>query len=81
LLAQTKELIPRAPDVDFLHIEVYEGFNDPGFVLGRESLAPAVTSFGLPTEPWVFVMDEQGVVTARLEGVLVDGELEGLLGL
>lgn len=81
LLAQMKEFIPKAPEVDFLHVEVYEGFNEPGFVPGRESLAPAVTAFGLPTEPWLFVMDEQGFVIARLEGVLANGELEDLLGL
>lgn len=81
LVNQTKEIIPKAPDVNFLHIEVYEGFNEVGFVPGFDSLAPAVTAFGLPTEPWMFVMDEQGIVIARLEGVLADGELERILGL
>jgi hypothetical protein len=35
--------------------------------------------FGLPSEPWIFVMDEEGVVIARIEGVLGDGELEAIL--
>ena len=43
------------------------------------SLADAGGEFRLPSEPWIFVMDEQGTVTARLEGVLAPGELEELL--
>ncbi len=81
LLNQVKDLMPRAPDVDFVHIEVYEGFNEPGFVPDGDHLAPAVDEFGLLNEPWIFVMDESGIVISRLEGVLVDGELEGILGL
>ena len=48
--------------VAFIHQEVYEE-NDPdkGF---RESLE----TYGLPTEPWLFVIDADGKVTARLEG-------------
>jgi hypothetical protein len=81
LVNQTKELISSAPGVDFLHIEVYEGFYEDGFAPGPDNLAPAVAAFGLPTEPWMFVMDEHGIVIARLEGVLVEGELEQILGL
>jgi len=44
-------------------------------------LAPAVDEFGLLNEPWIFVMDESGIVISRLEGVLIDGELEAILGL
>jgi len=81
LLNQTKELIDRAPDVDFVHIEVYEGFNEVGFAPDGEHLAPSVVAFGLPSEPWLFVVDEQGLVVARLEGVIGEGELEALLGI
>lgn len=81
LVDQTKTIVPKAPDVNFIHIEVYEGFNDDGFAPSVDNLAPSVTAFGLPTEPWMFVMDEQGIVIARLEGVLAEGELEGILGL
>ncbi len=63
----------------FLHIEVYGGFNEPGFEPDVAHLVPAVVAFGLPTEPWVFVMDEEGVVIGRFDGVLGDGEIESLL--
>ncbi|MEN8041287.1 MAG: hypothetical protein ABFR95_07260 [Actinomycetota bacterium] len=79
MLATTKDLSEAYPDVNFLHIEVYGGFNEPGFAPDLEHLVPAVVAYGLPTEPWVFVVDEQGMVTGRFDGVLGDGEVEALL--
>ena len=48
--------------MEFIHQEVFVD-NDPSAGV-REPLA----EFGLSTEPWLFVVDEKGVVTARLEG-------------
>jgi hypothetical protein len=48
--------------VDFIHQEVYVD-NDANKGL-REPLA----QFGLPTEPWLFTVDKNGDVAARLEG-------------
>jgi hypothetical protein len=79
MLEQTKTMAGEYPGVDFLHIEVYGGFNEPGFEPDVAHLVPAVVAFGLPTEPWVFVMDEEGVVIGRFDGVLGDGEIESLL--
>lgn len=79
MMRMTKEVAPRYPDVNWVHVEVYVGFNEEGFAPDGDHLAPAVTAFGLPSEPWIFVMDEQGMVTARIEGVLGPGELEAAL--
>jgi len=79
MMAQAKEISSSYPEVNWIHVEVYSGFNEPGFAPDADHLVPAVVEFGLPSEPWIFVMDENGVVAARLEGVLDDGELEGLL--
>jgi hypothetical protein len=79
LVNQAKALVATTPGVNFIHIEVYEGFTEDGFAPDAEHLAPAVLAFGLPSEPWVFVMDEFGVVIARIEGVLGEGELEAIL--
>jgi len=48
--------------VAFIHQEVYRD-NDPAKGV-REPLA----RFNLPTEPWLFVVDGDGRITARLEG-------------
>ncbi len=79
MLSQTKEMSTVYTDVDFLHIEVYGGFNEDGFAPDFDHLVPAVLAFGLQTEPWVFVTDEAGVVTGRFDGVLGEGEVEALL--
>jgi hypothetical protein len=48
--------------MEFIHQEVYVD-NEPG-----KGLRPPLRAFNLRTEPWLFVVDETGEVTARLEG-------------
>jgi hypothetical protein len=48
--------------VDFIHQEVYTD-NDP-----NKGLRKPLQEFGLPTEPWLFVVGKDGKITARLEG-------------
>jgi hypothetical protein len=79
MMQNTKAARIGHPDVNWVHVEVYQGFNEDGFAPDTAHLAPAVVAYGLPSEPWVFVMDEDGVVVARFEGVLAPGELEAVL--
>ena len=58
--------------VNFIHIEVYETFEPL-------ELSPLMDQWGLTTEPWVFVIDEEGRVAARLEGNVTAAELEPIL--
>jgi len=67
------EAASRFGDVDFIHIEVYTNLDAASF--DELELAPAVTEWGLPSEPWVFVMDGNGVVSAAFEGALGTEEL------
>jgi hypothetical protein len=82
LLEQTKALAPQYPGVNFVHVEIYKGFNEPDFVPDGDHLADAVTASGwnLPSEPWVFVIDESGLITHRFEGVMDPSELRAALG-
>jgi hypothetical protein len=48
--------------VDFIHEEVYVD-NQPS-----KGLRPQLKAFHLRTEPWLFVMNRQGTIVARLEG-------------
>lgn len=79
MLEDVKAAAPGHPDVNFVHVEVYTGFNDDGFVPDSTHLAPAVLDWGLATEPWVFVVDGTGTVTHRFEGVMDPSELEAAL--
>ena len=60
-------------DVAFIHMEIYEGNQydpkDPKF-------RPQVEAFGLPTEPWLFVIDKDGKIATRIEGAFSVSELE-----
>ncbi len=58
-------------EVDWIHVEVYTNLADPA---GLE-LVPAVIEWNLPSEPWTFVIDGGGIITARLEGAMSDAEL------
>jgi hypothetical protein len=81
LLDHVKDIAPRHPDVSFIHVEVYTGLTDPDFAPDAEHLAPSVGPdwYNLPSEPWVFVIDAEGSVTARFEGVMDPAELDAIL--
>lgn len=81
-LDRVKEVKPEFPEVNFVHVEVYTGLQDPAFEPTAEFLAPALGPeyWNLPTEPWVFVVDSNGVVTARFEGTATVEDLRTSLG-
>ncbi|HSJ16828.1 MAG TPA: hypothetical protein VK920_01885 [Solirubrobacterales bacterium] len=57
-------------EVSFIHMEIYE---DNQFDKG---LRPQVEAYNLPTEPWVFVIDENGRVAEPIEGAASPEALE-----
>ncbi len=70
-----KELMPDyLPNVNFIHVEVYD-LSKPGELV----TVPAIQEWGLPSEPWVFVVDGQGKVAAKFEGALSPEELREAL--
>ncbi len=77
LLDQVKALRPGYPGIDFVHVEIYDDLQ----VEAVEDLTtvPAVTEWGLPSEPWVFVVDDAGNVTASFEGAASDAELQAAI--
>jgi hypothetical protein len=78
MLDTVKDAAMDHPDVTFIHVEVYENLEAPS----REelALAEAVEAWNLPSEPWTFIVDSDGTITARLEGTLSKNELDELLG-
>ena len=79
MLETVKGMMSQFPDVNWLHVEVYEGFNETGFEPTTNYLVEAVKVYNLPSEPWAFVMDEQGIIEARLEGAFDAVELAAIL--
>lgn len=60
--------------VNFLHIEPWD--LEIARSKGRLAPVPEFTEWMLPSEPWVFVVDEAGRVSARYEGLFTHEELE-----
>jgi hypothetical protein len=56
--------------VRWIHVEIYED-NDPA-----KGTNEWVRQWNLPSEPWVFVVDEKGVIRAKFEGAVSKDELE-----
>ena len=55
--------------IRFIHVEIYED-NDP-----KNGVNKWVREWNLPTEPWVFVVDGDGVIRTKFEGSVSLDEL------
>ena len=56
----------------FVHVEIYPSRNT-----GKP--VPALTEYGFSTEPWLLVVDRDGVIRARYEGPVTAGQIEDAL--
>jgi hypothetical protein len=77
MLDIAKELRPTHPQVNFVHVEVYENLDAPS--LNELRTVPAIEEWGFISEPWVYVVDSAGMVSARFEGAMNRSELEKAL--
>jgi hypothetical protein len=80
-LDRVKPIAAAHPDVTFINVEPYElelvdGQLQPVLTEDRLTPAPATDAWRLVSEPWVFVVDRNGVVTASLMLIFSDEELE-----
>ena len=64
-------------DIAFIHIEPY----DLDLIRGGGKFEPSVQAkaWGLPSEPWVFLVDASGRLTAKFEGIVTLEELEEVI--
>ena len=58
--------------VAFIHQEIWHDFAD-------KKVFPTVEEWRLFTEPWIFVVDGQGIIRAKFEGLVTARELESAL--
>jgi hypothetical protein len=54
---------------EFIHMEIYND-NDP-----NKGVRPQVRAFHLPSEPWLFVIDRDGIIRTAIEGAFNVQEL------
>jgi hypothetical protein len=60
-----------------IHVEVYSGLPNPA-ASGWQFNQPLI-DFGVQTEPWLFVINADGVVTWRVEGLFTEDEVVAAL--
>ena len=72
VLETVKEIKGDNPDFDYVHIEIFGDF---------ETLKPhqTVVEWQLQSEPWTYVLDADGIVTARFGGPVSPSELKSQL--
>ena len=75
-----KELKAQYRDrVSFIHVEMFDNPDEIQGDLSRARTVPAAAEWGLPSEPWTFVVDAEGLVAAKFEGFATRDELEDAL--
>jgi hypothetical protein len=55
--------------VAFIHEEIWQS-------ISSQTFSPTVKEWHLPSEPWIFVVDGEGIIRARFEGLTTQRELE-----
>ena len=66
--------------INIIHVEVYDNppeIRDAGIEAGR--LTPVMAEWGLPSEPWTFVVDGDGIVRAKYEGFVGADEMRSAI--
>lgn len=64
------------PDLTFVHSEIFTEVPED---IATAPLTPAVEAWGLPTEPWLFTIGEDGVILDRLDGPMPRPVIRSLL--
>jgi hypothetical protein len=84
-LDSIKPFVESHPDVTFINVEPYvleytDGQLQPVLDANQQlQAAPATDEWGLLSEPWIFVVDGDGIVRGSFEGVIGEAELERAL--
>ncbi len=60
---------------DFIHVDLFTNPKEIQGDLTRAKLSPLLKEWGLVSQEWTFVMDQDGVVTGRFENFVPEDEL------
>ncbi len=65
-------MAPYRDKVTFVHVEIYESNRGA-------TLAPTVAAWNLPSEPWFYTIDGNGIIQSRLDGAFATNEIKAAL--
>lgn len=79
-LGVIKELKAEHEDgMNFIHIEVYDNPHEIEGDLSNAVVSPTAEEWGLPSEPWTFLVDDEGIIRAKFEAFTTREELADAL--
>ena len=61
--------------VNFIHVEIYDDINQLQGNLKNATVSTSVKEWGLPSEPWTFIIDNLGIISSKFEGFTTYEEL------
>ena len=62
--------------VNFIHVEIYDNPHELALHFAKRRIAPTVSEWGIFTEPFTFLVDKNGIVSAKYEGFATYSEIE-----
>ena len=66
-------------EANYIHIETFDNPQEIQGDLSNARVSPTFTEWNLPSDPWTFVVDAEGMVYAKFEGFATLEELEEAL--
>lgn len=66
-------------EAEFIHVDLYENPTELRGDFARARRTPVLREWGIRTDEWTFVVDEDGIVAARFEGFAPREEVEAAL--
>ena len=63
-------------DLNFIHVEIYDNPHELALHFAKRRIAPTVNEWGIFTEPFTFLIDKNGIVSAKYEGFATYSEIE-----
>ncbi len=65
--------------VHFVHIEIFDNPADMLGDPGKGRVSPVLTPWNLVSEPWTYIVDSDGIISARFEAFTTAEELRGAI--
>ena len=62
--------------INFIHVEIFDNPNEIKGDMDRAMVSPEVRKWNLPSEPWTFIINREGIITNRFEGFTTEEELK-----
>tara|TARA_Y100001970_G_C14095723_1_gene782547 strand:- start:316 stop:1155 length:840 start_codon:yes stop_codon:yes gene_type:complete len=70
-----KKLHKNIPNINFLHVEVYDNPNEIQGNLKNALISQPILDWNLPSEPWTFLIDSNQIISSKFEGFISEDEL------